>query len=55
VDLATLATNGNRERLADAFNQFANLPDDVRLRRLAYLAEATAHLEAMVGAGQPAA
>jgi Pentapeptide repeats (9 copies) len=55
VDLATLATNGNRERLASAFNEFAGLPEDVRLRRLAYLAEATAHLEAMVGAGQPAA
>ena len=42
VDLATLATNGNRERLASAFNEFAGLPEDVRLRRLAYLAEATA-------------
>lgn len=55
VDLATMATNGNRERLAAAFAEFAGLPEDVRLRRLAYLAEATAHLEAMVGAGQPAA
>lgn len=55
LDLATLATNGNRERLSAAFTEFAGLPEDVRLRRLAYLAEATAHLETAAGAGQPAA
>lgn len=51
-DLAHVATNGNRELLAEAFRAFAELPDEVRMRRLAYLAEATAHVEAM--AGQPA-
>lgn len=51
-DLAHIATNGNRELLADAFRAFAELPDEVRMRRLAYLAEATAHVESM--AGQPA-
>jgi hypothetical protein len=51
-DLAHVATNGNRELLADAFRAFAELPDEVRMRRLAYLAEATAHVESM--AGQPA-
>lgn len=51
-DLAHIATNGNRELLADAFRAFAELPDEVRMRRLAFLAEATAHVESM--AGQPA-
>lgn len=51
-DLAHVATNGNRGLLADAFRAFAELPDEVRMRRLAYLAEATAHVESM--AGQPA-
>jgi hypothetical protein len=48
-DLAHVATNGNRELLADAFRAFAELPDEVRMRRLAYLAEATAHIESMAG------
>jgi hypothetical protein len=48
-DLAHVATNGNRELLADAFRTFAELPDEVRMRRLAYLAEATAHVESMAG------
>ncbi|MEW6432899.1 MAG: pentapeptide repeat-containing protein [Myxococcota bacterium] len=48
-DLAHVATNGNRELLADAFRAFAELPEEVRMRRLAYLAEATAHVEAMAG------
>lgn len=51
-DLAHVATNGNRELLAEAFRAFAELPEEVRMRRLAYLAEATAHVESM--AGQPA-
>ena len=46
-DLAHIASNGNRPMLGDAFKSFAELPDEVRMRRLAYLAEATAHVEAM--------
>lgn len=46
-DLAHVATNGQRDRLADMFRAFSELPEDVRMRRLAYLAEATAHVEAM--------
>lgn len=46
-DLAHVATNGQRERLGDMFRAYAELPDDVRMRRLAYLAEATAHVESM--------
>jgi len=53
-DLAHVATNGNREILGDAFRSFAELPDDLRLRRLAYLAEATAHAESAAG-GESAA
>ncbi|MFT3714240.1 MAG: pentapeptide repeat-containing protein [Archangium sp.] len=53
-DLAHIATNGNRGILGDAFKAFAELPDEVRLRRLAYLAEATAHVEAMAGPAAPA-
>ena len=48
-DLAHIASNGNRAILGDAFKSFAELPDEVRMRRLAYLAEATAHVEAMAG------
>ncbi len=46
-DLAHIATNGNRELLGDAFRSYAELPEDVRLRRLGYLAEAVSHVEAM--------
>jgi hypothetical protein len=52
-DLAHIATNGQRDRLADMFRAFAELPEEVRMRRLAYLAEATAHIESMV-TGTPA-
>ena len=48
-DLAHIASNGNRPVLTDAFKAFAELPDEIRMRRLAYLAEATAHVEAMAG------
>jgi hypothetical protein len=48
-DLAHVATNGNRGILKEAFNAFCALPEEVRLRRLAYLAEATAHVEALAG------
>lgn len=54
-DLAHIASNGNRAMLTDAFKAFAELPEESRLRRLAYLAEATAHVEAMAGAGPSAA
>lgn len=46
-DLAHVATNGQRDQLADMFRAYAELPDDLRMRRLAYLAEATGHVEAM--------
>jgi hypothetical protein len=49
-DLAHVATGGNRAQLGEAFGAFAGLPDEVRLRRLAYLAEAVAHIEAMAPA-----
>jgi len=45
LEMAQLATGGNQEELAEAFRAFAALPDEARLRRLAYLAEALAHLE----------
>lgn len=48
LDLAHQATGGNREQLAEGFNAYATLPDEARLRRLAYLAEASAHLEALL-------
>jgi hypothetical protein len=48
-DLAHIASNGNRSVLIESFKAFAELPDEVRLRRLAYLAESTAHVEAMAG------
>ena len=53
-DLAHIASNGNRAMLKEAFEGFAALPDEVRMRRLAYLAEATAHIEAMAAVGEPA-
>ena len=45
VELAQVANGGDREALAQSFSAFSGLPDEARLRRLAYLAEATAHLE----------
>ena len=48
-DLAHIASNGNRSVLTEAFKAFAELPDEIKMRRLAYLAEATAHVEAMAG------
>ncbi len=47
LDLATLATRGNKDELLEAFQVFAALPEEAQLRRLAYLAEAAAHLEAL--------
>ncbi len=47
LDLAAIATGSDRPALAEAFGTFAALPEEARLRRLAYLAESTAHLEAL--------
>lgn len=48
LDLASVATSGDREQLTEAFSAFAALPEEARLRRLAYNAEALAHLEALM-------
>lgn len=45
LDLAHTAAGDDRQALHEAFKAFANLPDEVRLRRLAYLGEAATHLE----------
>ena len=42
---AQLATGDNREELRLGFTAYAGLPEEARLRRLAYLAESAAHLE----------
>ena len=56
-DLATVASGGDRKTLGEAFSAFEALPEEARLRRLAYLAEASFHLDALsrvtVG-GEPA-
>jgi hypothetical protein len=44
-DLAHTATAGDRQSLLEAFQAFTALPEEARLRRLAYLAEAAGHLE----------
>ena len=46
-ELAQVAGNGDRASLQEAFLTYIGLPDEVRLRRLAYLAEATGHLEVL--------
>ena len=45
LDLVSIAVGDTRERLAEAFANHANLPEEARLRRLAYLAESATHLE----------
>lgn len=45
LDLAVLAFAADKTQRAEAFSIFAALPEEVRARRLAYLAEALAHLE----------
>ncbi|MBX5481544.1 MAG: pentapeptide repeat-containing protein [Myxococcaceae bacterium] len=45
MDLAQLATGGDRAALSEAFSAFAALPEEARLRRLAYLAESASNLE----------
>jgi len=47
IELSALATAGDRIQLEHTFRAFAGLPEEGRLRRLAYLAEATSHLEAL--------
>ena len=45
LELAQLATGDDRAALAEGFGAFFALPDEVRLRRLAYLAQAVSYLE----------
>ncbi|NVI99823.1 pentapeptide repeat-containing protein [Myxococcus sp. AM009] len=45
LELAHLATGEDRNALLEGFQVFAALPDEARLRRLAYLAESVTHLE----------
>ncbi|ATB28160.1 pentapeptide repeat-containing protein [Melittangium boletus] len=45
VELAQSATGDDREALLEGFQVFSALPEEARLRRLAYLAEALGHLE----------
>ncbi|MFN0060947.1 MAG: pentapeptide repeat-containing protein [Myxococcaceae bacterium] len=47
MDLATVAFGTARDQLTEAFGAFAGLPEEARLRRLAYLSEAASHLEAL--------
>ena len=47
MDLAALAMGDRRADLEEAFRAFAALPEEARLRRLGYLAEAAGHLEAL--------
>ncbi len=47
LELAQLATGDSREQLSEAFSAYAALPEEARLRRLGYLAEAASHLEAL--------
>jgi hypothetical protein len=46
-ELAALATAGDRAALEEGFRAFTALPEEARLRRLAYLAEAMGHLQAL--------
>jgi hypothetical protein len=45
LELAQIATGGDRTQLTQAFVAFASLPEEARLRRLGYLAETAANLE----------
>lgn len=47
LELGQLATGDSREDLAEAFRTYAALPEEARMRRLGYLAEAASHLEAL--------
>lgn len=46
-ELAVVAAGSERRVLEEAFRAFAALPEEARLRRLAYLAESTGHLQAL--------
>ena len=45
LELSSVAFGNDREALAEAFGTFAGLPEEARLRRLGYLAEASSNLE----------
>ncbi|MFY2563920.1 pentapeptide repeat-containing protein [Corallococcus terminator] len=45
LELAHLATGDNRDALFEGFQVFSALPEEARLRRLAYLAESVSNLE----------
>jgi hypothetical protein len=45
MELAQLATSEDRQALLEGFQVFSALPEEARLRRLAYLAESLNHLE----------
>jgi len=45
LDLVAMAVGDDREGLGEAFSAYAGLPEEARLRRLAYLAESATHLE----------
>jgi hypothetical protein len=45
LDLVSMAVGDDRQALGEAFGAYANLPEEARLRRLAYLAESATHLE----------
>jgi hypothetical protein len=45
MELAQLAVGEDRQALLEGFQVFSALPEEARLRRLAYLAEALGHLE----------
>jgi hypothetical protein len=45
MELAQLATGEDRKALFEAFQVFSALPEEARLRRLAYLAESVSNLE----------
>ncbi len=47
LELSALATGKDRAQLEQAFRTFAGLPEEVRLRRLAYLAESASQLDAL--------
>jgi hypothetical protein len=45
MELAQVATGDDRQQLLEGFQVFSALPEEARLRRLAYLAEAVTNLE----------
>jgi hypothetical protein len=48
IELAQAASGGDRPALTEAFNAFSGLPEEARLRRLAYLAESAWNLEQLM-------